>query len=265
MLRAMSDPSQVAALLDAVRRASQKAPPESEPLHGVDGPFWSAHERALVRARDAVAAAQRIVASAARHRGSIDAVAEGIRGAHGRVAELQAGAARVVDALERLGLVALNAGLEAARLGEAEGRALALVGEEVRAQAARGSDVARSLAAGFAETLGALGRLGAQTDHAHAVVAEVTQDATRAAGASTDAEGALVDLGERVRSTTGSDPETIRAVVEASEKARALVVSLGALHGKVRSDALLGALMPLFEPLALVLAAASDVADSEGD
>ncbi len=54
----------------------------------------------------------------------MDSVADRTHTLSSRAAELQAGFARMLDAFERLGLVALNAGLEGARLGESEGRAL---------------------------------------------------------------------------------------------------------------------------------------------
>src|SRR5580692_5641277 len=109
------------------------------------GALWGALERALVRARDAGSAAQRIASTAARQRSSMDAVADRTRALASRSQELEALTARSLDAFERLGLVALNAGLEAARRGEAEGRSLSLVGEEVRALSVRGIDAAREL------------------------------------------------------------------------------------------------------------------------
>src|SRR5260370_27729656 len=112
-----------------------------------DGALWSAHERASVRTRDAGAAAQRIAATAVRQRGAIDAVADRARAMSSRAAELQAGTSRVLDVFERLGLVALNAGLEGARLGVAEGRAPALVGHEVGAARSPRGSCARALCA----------------------------------------------------------------------------------------------------------------------
>jgi hypothetical protein len=164
----------------------------------------------------------------------------------------------LLDALDRLALVGLNAGLEGARLGESEGRALALVSDEVRAQSSRGGEVARELGASLAQLSGDLAQLEANVGQAGAVVAEVTQDATRAAGASMDTETALVDIGERVKAATGSDPEALRAVAEAADRTRALVASLGALAGKVQPEALVGALLPLFEPLARLLGASEE-------
>jgi hypothetical protein len=160
----------------------------------------------------------------------------------------------VLDAFDRLGLVALNAGLEGARVGEAEGRQLALVGEEVRDQSARGGDAGRDLAANLAQLAGDLGQLEVQIGQAQTVVAEITQESARAAGASSDAEAALLDAAERIKRATGSDPETVRALAEAGERARALIASLTALRDKVPRKLLVGVLRPAVEPLETLLA-----------
>ena len=241
-------------LLRLLRRTTKGARALGERTTADESAMWSAHERALVRARDAGAAAQRIASSAARQRASIDAVADRARGLGSGAAEVQGALARVLDAFERLGLVALNAGLEGARLGEAEGRQLGLVSDEVRSHATRGADTARALADALTQLVADVAQLDTHVAQAQNVVAEVTQDAARAAGAASDAESALVDIGERVKKATGSDPETVRAIAEASERARALVAALSVLSGKVPRSLLAGALAPVLAPLARVLA-----------
>jgi methyl-accepting chemotaxis protein len=226
--------------------------------------LWSAHERALVRARDAGAAAQRIASGAARQRASIDGVADRMRALSSRAAEAQAGFARIIEAFERLALVALNAGLEGARVGEVEGKQLGLVSDEVRAHSSRGAEMARDLGAGLAQLAVELGQLESNVAKAQAVVDEVTQDSARALGAASDAESALADVGERVKRATGSDPETVRAIAEVSERARALVASLGTLSGKVPRSLLAAAMRPVLEPLARLLAE-DDPGDGEED
>jgi methyl-accepting chemotaxis protein len=242
-------------LLREIHRTAPEARADGERLTADEGAMWSAHERALVRARDAGAAAQRIASTAARQRGTIDAVAEQARSLRARVTELQAGSGRMCDAFERLGLVALNAGLEGARLGESEGRQLAIVGEEVRAQSARGGDTGRELSDHLAQLATELSALESQVAQAQTVVTEVTQDSARAAGAASDAEAALLDVAERVKKATGSDPEAVRGIAEASERARALASSLNALSGKVPRALLASALRPAVEPLARLLSA----------
>jgi methyl-accepting chemotaxis protein len=249
-------------LLGLLRRTAHEAhatPGEHAIPIADESALWSAQERALLRARDAGGAAQRIAATAARQRATMDSVAERTRALAARVGELHAATARVLDTFERLGLVALNAGLEGARLGEAEGRQLALVGEEVRGQSGRGGDAARDLASHIAQLDGELVQLETHVGQAQVVVAEVTQEAARAAGAASDAEAALLDVGERIKRATGSDPELVRAVAEAGERARSLVSSLAALQGKVPRALLVGVLAPAVEPLQILLA------DSEED
>jgi hypothetical protein len=241
-------------LLRLLRRTAKGARGVSERTTADESALWSAHERALVRARDAGAAAQRIASTAARQRSSIDGVADRARELSSRAVEVQAGFARVVDAFERLALVALNAGLEGARLGESQGRQLGLVSDEVRGHSARGGDHARELAAALSQIAAELVQLESHLAQAQGVVSEVTQESARAAGAASDAESALLDMGERVKKATGSDPEAVRAIAEATERARSLVVSLTALSGRVPRALLVGALSPVLAPLARLLA-----------
>jgi methyl-accepting chemotaxis protein len=240
-------------LLRLLRRTTKGTRAVRERSPADESALWSAHERATVRVRDAGSAAQRIASSAARQRAAMDTVADRARAMSSRASELQAAFARVVDGFEQLSLVALNAGLEGARLGEAEGRQLGLVGDEVRAQSLRGGDAARALGAGLDQLAGELSLLESNVGQAQGVVAEVTQESARVAGATSDAEAALSDIGERVKRTTGSDPEVVRAIAEASERARALVGSLSVLRGKVPRALLVSALRPALEPLVRLL------------
>lgn len=251
--------------LRLLRRTAKGARGLGERSTADESALWGAHERAIARSRDAGAAAQRIATGAARQRGAVDVVADRARVVASRTGEAQAGIARIVDSFERLGIVALNAGLEGARMGEAEGRQLALVGEEVRGHASRGGDAARALGEAIAQLAAEVAQLEAQAAQAQGVVADVTQESARAAGAASDAEAAIVEVGERVRKATGSDPEAVRAVAEASERARALVASLSALSGKVPRGLLVGALRPVLEPLARILADEEPEASGEAD
>jgi methyl-accepting chemotaxis protein len=245
-------------LLRLLRRASHERRPRSEPATPDPSAMWSAHERALVRVRDAGAASQRITATAGRQRSAVDAAVERTRALSARVAELQAGSSRALDAFERLSLVALNAGLEGARLGQSDGKPLALVADEVRSHASRGADAARDLGTNLGQLASELAQLESQMAQAQSVVAEVAQDSARGAGAASDAEVALIDMGERVKKTTGSDPEIVRATAEVADRARALVASLSALSGKVPHSLLVGALGPAVESLAHLLVGDGD-------
>jgi methyl-accepting chemotaxis protein len=241
-------------LIRLLRRTTKSARIGSARPTAEEGALWSAQERAVSRSKDAGRAAQRIATSVLRQRSSIDAVTEKVRALSSRVADANAGFARAVDSFERLSLVALNAGLEGARLGEAQGRALSLVGDEVRAQSVRGGDAAREVSSVVARMVTELAELEAQSTQARQAVAELTHESAAVVGATSEAEAALAELGDRLKKTTGSDPEAVRAVAEVAERARAFVASLVSLSGKVPRALLVGAVAPALAPLTRLLA-----------
>ncbi len=219
-----------------------------------DTAMWAAHERAQAAVRDSGDAAQRIASHIAKQRGTVDALADRARAVSARSNDLSAAFARIVDAFARLELVALNAGLEGTRLGEAAGHALQLVSDEVRGQATRGSEASRELSSALAEIGSELTQVNASLDRAREAAAEVAQEAARVSGASGDAERALVEMNERLRKATGTDPDTVRAISAASDHARALVAVLSELSGKVPQALVVSALRPVLEPLSRLLA-----------
>lgn len=211
--------------------------------------LWSAHERAASAVRDSGEAAQRIASHVAKQRGSVDGLADRARAVAARAHDLSASFTRVTDAFARLELVALNAGLEGARLGEGPGQALGLVSDEVRAQATRGAEASRELATSLTEIGSELVQVHGSLDRAREAAAEVAQEAARVGGASADAERALAEIGDRLKKATGSDPETARLISEATEHARSLVGALGQLSGKAPQALVVSALRPALEPL----------------
>jgi methyl-accepting chemotaxis protein len=214
-----------------------------------EGALWASHTHGQESTTHASEAAERAVASAAKQRASLDAGTDEARALLARTDELQRQAARLTDAFERLNVVALNAGLEGARLGDVAGKPLSIVSDEVRSQADRGAEASREIGKALADCSRELGAIGARFDDARGHGADVTQHASVAAAAAAEASRALVDLGERLRRATGSDPETAQAVAQATEHARALVSALGTLSGRVPRALLTNALRPVLEPL----------------
>jgi methyl-accepting chemotaxis protein len=215
--------------------------------------LWSAHQRAAGAVRDTGDAAQRIASHVAKQRGTVDALADRARAVSARAHDLATSFGRITDSFARLELVALNAGLEGARLGEGTGHALALVSDEVRAQATRGSEASRELSTALGEIGAELVQVHASLDRAREAAAEVAQEAARVGGASADAERALAEVGDHLKRSTGSDPETARAIADATEHARALVTALGTLSGRAPQAVVLAALRPALEPLLRLL------------
>jgi methyl-accepting chemotaxis protein len=227
------------------KMGSQKASAEHE--------LWLVHGRASERAREAGALAQRLSTTAARQRGSVDAAFERARAAAARTKDLPQAVAPVGQALDRLSLVALNAGLEGARLGETAGRALLLVSDEVRDLVGRGGEAVRELGRVLEELGADWNDVHVQIGVARDLAGDVAEEAARTFGASSELERALADISDPIRRATGSDPETAHALAEVAEHGRALVIALGALSGRVPRALLVRALGPALEALSALV------------
>lgn len=240
-------------LFRLLRRGAREGGANAQQAAIEDAALWSSHQRASASVRESGEAAQRIASHVAKQRGLVDALADRARGVSGRSNDLSAGFTRLLDSFARLELLALNAGLEGARLGEGTGHSLGLVSDEIRAHATRGSEACRELGLTLGEIGSELVQVHASLDRAREASAEVAQEAARVGGASADAERALTEMTQRLKKATGSDPETARAISEATEQARALVATLAALTEKAPRAFVLGALRPVLEPLLRIL------------
>jgi methyl-accepting chemotaxis protein len=240
-------------LLKLIRRAAKSAKAKGAEGDADEDAIWLAHQRALTVVREGAESTQRIASGVAKQRGSVDALGDRSRAVGARTQEMSTAFSRVVDSFDRLGLVALNAGLEGARLGESAGRSLLLVSDEVRAQTSRGGDSARELATTFTEISAELGQLNGLLDSVRELASEVAHEAARASAAGAEADRLLMEMSDGLRRTTERDPETVMAIAEATEHARALVASLAGLGEKVPRALLLSVLRPVLEPLARVL------------
>jgi len=220
--------------------------------------LFGAHEKALGSSRAASDAVQRIASTLAKQRGAVEATIDKSRAIEGRANDVVLALSRLTQLFERLGLVALNAGLEGARLPEQGGVALRLVSDDVRAHAISGQESSRDLGNALTELASDLGQLLTSLERAREASTDAAQEAARASAAAADAERAVADMGEGLKKATGSDPETVRAIAEATEHARALVASLATLSGKVPQAFVASAIRPVLEPLVRML-------DGDGD
>jgi len=223
----VSTPSDEAALVRSLERARRA-------LEGLEG--------TLEQAR----------AATARGETELDNVGEAARGAPGRGRELRASLQLFYEALERAKLSALNAGLEAARLGDPAGRIVlelsgdlrelvggalealeahaALLGESEREREGflSGVAAARETMASVGKHLGALGR-----------------ERQELLGAVAGFEGALGPV-------LGTDPRVARLLLELGEQSKALAQSVATLArepGAPSVERVRQALAPLLEAL----------------
>ena len=211
--------------------------------------LWTTHQRAADAVKESGEGAQRLAAHVAKQRSIVDGLADRARGAFSRTTDLSASFTRLQEGFARLELVALNAGLEGARFGEGPGQALGLVAEEVKSQSTRGSQACRDLASALGEVAGELGHVHTSLERIREGSAEAAQETARLGAASADAERALTEMGERLKSNTGTDAETAKALADATEHARSLIASLAIVSAKAPRAVVVAALAPILEPL----------------
>jgi methyl-accepting chemotaxis protein len=228
-----------------------------------DAALWAAHERASAALEESGARAERVAATIARQRSHIEGAAERASLVVARAEGLGPGASRVTEAFERLGVVALNAGLEAARAGEPQGRALLLLSEEIRANVVRGADAAAELARAVDELGSEAAEVRRQIERSRTEVSDVGQEAAQLQAAAGIAAKSLEDLGARLRKATGIDPEMARVVALAADHARGLVTALSAISTADPAAPLLLALRPVVAPLVRLLAEIDARVDGE--
>ncbi len=218
-----------------------------------DAAIWAAHEQAVHALEDASARAERVAASIARQRALVEGAGERANLVAARSEGLGVSAARVHEAFERLGVVALNTGLEGARMPDPLGRALLLLAEEIRANVARGSDAARQVTDGVEELTDEAAEVRHRLDRSRSEVSDVSNDAAQLRASAGLASKSLEELSQRLRRATGIDPEVARAVAAATEHARGLMTALSSLSTAGTSAPVLSALRPVIAPLVRLL------------
>jgi hypothetical protein len=253
--------------LDVLRRTAGVGTEEGAPRPPSldDSALWAAEEQASASLKESGARAERLAAAVARQRGLIDAAAERASVVTAHADGLSASSGRVIESFERLGVVALNAGLEGARVPEAQGRALLLLSEEIRANVRRGTDAAEQLARAVEEIGSESADVRQKLERSRLEVGEVGQEAALLQAAAQQAARSLDDLAARLRKITGIDPEVARAMAAAGDHARGLMTALSTLSTASPGGAVAGALRPVIGPLVKLLREIDGEGASEGD
>ncbi|NUP11480.1 MAG: hypothetical protein HOW73_36000 [Polyangiaceae bacterium] len=237
----------------------------SEPTGAMDDAhLWEARERAAKATQEAEKLGERVVATTARQRTNIEAALERANNVLSRRDALSNRLKHVEDALERLGVVGLNAGLEGARTTEPLGRGLTLVAEEVRGHVSRGSDAAGDLGGHIHELLEVAGDLAQRIERVQRDAQELATDATQLKVCVQASQAGLQDLESRLRKATGLDPETAKYIALVGDHAKGLLGALSALEASGSRQAAV-ALVPLLAPVMKVLSGIiSEEAESGG-
>lgn len=221
--------------------------------------LWRAHELAERANAETTRDVQRLRSGLTKDRTALESIVDRGRTLARRSEDFTRSSQRLIDGYERLALLSLNTGLEANRIGDKAGRALGLVAEDIRSHSTTGSELARGLGDSLGELTKELESLVETIEQSRALGTELAHTAEHAETASAEGQRALGEIRERLKKATGSDPETMRAIAEVTEHARALVSGLGTLTGKVPERLVIAAVRPVLEPLLRLLAS-----DEEG-
>lgn len=218
-----------------------------------DAQLFGAHESAARAADAALGATQTAGAAAAQQRSLLEAAVHTVQSLTGRARDARNNLNRTREALEQIRIVALNAGLEGARLGDPAGKPLLLVAEELKSQVNRAIGFVGDHDAALEQMDRDRDKLRDTVELAQQRSADLARDLLQAQASQRDVGAALASLAGRLGQVLETDAETARALAEAAESARALETALGNLAGKPQRAALVGALAPALAPLLQLL------------
>jgi methyl-accepting chemotaxis protein len=242
---------------DVLRRAAEPQGGSEAPLSGPTphhAALWSTHADIERAVSEALEQAGRVVEAASKHRATLDGASERASAMVTHAEGLTLAATRVGDALERLSVVALNAGLEGARTAEPQGKALLILSEEIRSHVSRGAEGARDLVSVVEEIAAETGQLRKELEGAASAAEETGRGAEALGGALAQSRHALADAERHLKRVTGIDPEIARAMSLAMEHARGLISALSTLSTAAQATPLLqSALRPVIAPLSRLL------------
>lgn len=226
-----------------------------------DAALWDARDRASRGAIDAARLAEKVSAGATRQRSQLEGAVERSTALVARAEAAAQSTKLVIDAFERLSIVALNAGLEGARLPENAGKPLLLLSDELKSQANVGAENARKLLGATTSLGDDAGELSQRLDRLSKEWTETSGEAALLKASAQDTTLALTELETRLRRATGLDPELARSLTEAGDHAKGLVRALTALEARDIGDdraAVTDALVPVLTPLRKLLHALSE-------
>jgi len=240
--------------LGILGRTEGEAQTEEEELTQLEGALWQAHEQATGNATQLVENTAQLLATTARQQGLIDSIGELARNADGRARDLAEPTTRLSASFDKLRLVALNVGLEGARMGDPAGRALTNVAEEVRLQGERGAEALQDAQSVLDELITSWAQVQTRAEDLSKMHAQAVGQVGAVQSLAQDVVRDVAEVGTSARRLSETDPETAMILTQATEHARALVSALTSLGGRARRDLVRSALGPTLQPLARALA-----------
>jgi methyl-accepting chemotaxis protein len=237
--------------------------PEEDREAEVEGRLWAAQKKAHDGATHVVESAAQLLASTARQQALLDGITELARQAANRSPEIQEPTGRIVKALDRLRLVALNVGLEGARIGDPTGRALMNVADEVRNLSEGADEALQDLGTALDDIHSTWNQVVRRTDELRDSHASIVAQAGKQQSVAQDIVEQVEAFGRHAQALSDTDPQTAVILGQIAEHAKGLFDGLTSLGGRARRELLRSALGPSLQPL---LRALLDVAKStKGD
>lgn len=196
------------------------------------GQLFEDHQQLVETTETALSISSGSGATATQQRQALDAASDQIDRGKNRIRELRGAGQALRERLEQMQIVALNAGLEGARLGQATGAPLLLVADETKAQVKRALAAVEEQSAMLNQLEAAREQLGEQLATARAHSAKLAEELLRTQAAQRDAHRLATGLGERLSRATGADPEVARSLTRVRTHAEGLIAELSALSAR---------------------------------
>jgi len=246
-------------LMQAIDQATrQKAAPETDELSSAL--LFGAHHVAARSAQQAVEQCGKASQGLQQCRSQVEACADQARRLEVRLRDTRSSASQLSDALERIKLVALNTGLEGARLGESSGKALVAIADEVRNLSSRGLEAVATHIRLVEEAEAEQTKLIQASELAQTLSMELANMLRQTQECQMDSLASLDMLEKAIERATGLDATTALEVQRVAQHGQGLLNALEGLSVSRRQKIAKTLLLPAVEPL---LRALLKVAQSE--
>jgi type I site-specific restriction endonuclease len=211
--------------------------------------LFGAHHVATKSAQQAVEQCGKATQGLQQCRSQFEACADQARRLEVRLRDARGSATQLGDALERIKLVALNTGLEGARLGESSGKALVAIAEEVRNLSARGLDVVATHVRLLDEAETEQSKLVQAAELAQTLAMDLAALLRQTQECQFDALASLDMLEKAIERASGLDANAALEVQRVAEHGQGLLSALQGLSVSRRQKIARTLLLPTVEPL----------------
>jgi methyl-accepting chemotaxis protein len=211
--------------------------------------LFGAHHVASRSAQQAVEQCGKANQGLQQCRSQVEACADQARRLEVRLRDTRGSAAQLADAFERIKLVALNTGLEGARLGESSGKALVAIAEEVRNLSSRGLEIVATHVRLVEEAEVEQAKLIQASDLAQTLAMELATLLRQTQECQIEAMASLDMLEKAIERASGLDATTALEVQRVAQHGQGLLSALEGLSVSRRQKIAKTLLLPAVEPL----------------